>query len=630
MEHQASNLHELVSNVILDTKGSAEGLFTFAADSSIALFLPETILCLTILAILFIRLFRLGERFDMVYVAIAGLGAGLFAIAPWRLGEPAFLVSSREIFTGLLVYDSFSVFLRGLLFGFAILFVIFTKISGTPNRHDSADIYTLILGATLGLCLMSTANHLLIVFMGIEMASVPSYALAAIHKRDRHGTEAALKFAVFGAGAAGIMLYGISLLAGLFQTVHLPTLAVRMSTLLPGMGTGELMVATLAGLMVMVGLAYKLSAFPFHYWAPDVFEGAPAEIGAFLSVASKAAALALLVRLVVGIGTTDRTFDLAAGAPENGSVEASQDDETSAAVDSGDTTFVSVARNETSSPSSSSSHEPPTHEHAAHEHAPHGDAKGHRAPDQSKEGDTPAIEGDGLGAARSFMAKLIALIAVVTCTFGNLAAYGQRNIKRMLAYSTIAHAGFMMMAVPGLLAAAPVDRSVAESAISGLSIYLAIYVFMNLGAFATVAFLRNAMGSEEIDDYAGLLQRTPLVAICFAMILFSLVGIPPFAGFIGKLAVLASLVDAFRVTGESYLMGVAVIGVLNTAIALIYYLRVARVMTMSPEPESRPPFSMSPIAPASVYIVLITLPNAFLIVAWDGLHRITQAASHMF
>ncbi len=597
MEHQAANLHELVSDLILDTKGSAEGLVSFAADSSVALFLPEIILCLTILAILFLRLFRFGQRLDMFFVALLGSLAALATIAPWRLGDPQAAITSRELFTGLLVYDSFAVFVRGLLFGFAILFVIFTRLSGIPNRYDSADVYTLILGATLGLCLMSTANHLLMVFMGIEMASVPSYALAAVRKRDRRGTEAALKFAVFGAGAAGIMLYGISLLAGLFQTVHLPTLAHRMATLLPSMGTGELMVAALAGLFIMVGLAYKLSAFPFHYWAPDVFEGAPAEIGAFLSVASKAAALALVVRIVVGIGTTEATFAQRTQAPT-----------TTAAVTDAELPEWSLV-NLTSD------------DHEAAPKGPH-----HGAPEKPH----TEVVGDGLGTVRSFMARLIALIAVVTCTFGNLAAYGQRNIKRMLAYSTISHAGFMMMAIPGLLAAAPVDRSVAESAISGLSIYLAIYVFMNLGAFAVVAFLRNAMGSEEIDDYAGLLRRSPLVAICFSLILFSLIGIPPFAGFIGKLAVLAALVDAFRVTGEAYLMWVVVIGVINTAIALVYYLRVARIMTMLPEPETRTPFSVSPFALSTVYVVLMTIPNAFLIIGWDGLHRMAQAASHLF
>ncbi len=158
------------------------------------------------------------------------------------------------------------------------------------------------LGATLGFCLMVAANHLMMVFLAVEMASVPSYALAGMLKRDRLSSEASLKYAVYGAGAAGIMLYGISLIAGLVNAVHLPTVALRLSAALPTMSAEELTVLGLACLMITVGLAFKLSAVPFHFWCPDVFEGATAEIGGFLSVASKAAALALLVRVVVGFG----------------------------------------------------------------------------------------------------------------------------------------------------------------------------------------------------------------------------------------------------------------------------------------------------------------------------------------
>src|SRR4029079_6445834 len=182
-----------------------------------------------------------------------------------------------------------------ILLGFAVLFAIFTRISGIPDRDAAPDFYELALGATLRMCLMESSNHLLMVFLGVEMASVPSYALAGMLKGRRASSEAALKYAVCGAGTAGIMLYGISLLGGVLGSVHLPTMAERLAELLQpanleaGIGRDTHMVLALGALMVLVGLAFKLSAVPFHFWCPDVFEGATAEVNAFLSVASKAA-----------------------------------------------------------------------------------------------------------------------------------------------------------------------------------------------------------------------------------------------------------------------------------------------------------------------------------------------------
>lgn len=297
------NLHDLVSQVIADTKGiSTEVLI--APNSSLALFAPEIVLSLTIVLLLFVRLFPNSERVPISYVALAGLLLATYLAAPWQLLAADAELPRREIFTGMLVYDSFSIFIRGILLGFAALFVLFLQLSRLPLGDDRVDVLTLVLGATLGLCLMTSANHLLMVFMGIEMASVPSYAMAGLLRRDRRGSEAAMKFAVYGAGAAGVMLYGISLIAGLVNSVHIPTVAIQLSErFAEGMPPNEMMVAALGGLMIAAGMAYKLSAVPFHYWAPDVFEGACAEVGAFLSISSKAAAMALLVRLAIGFGT---------------------------------------------------------------------------------------------------------------------------------------------------------------------------------------------------------------------------------------------------------------------------------------------------------------------------------------
>jgi NADH-quinone oxidoreductase subunit N len=592
------NLHDLVSQLLVDTTGSADGgLLAIKADSSLGAFGPELVLCGTILALLLLRLFRITRNLDAAWVALVGAGLALAAAAPWQLLSDPGGFGRMEIFTGMLVFDGFTVVMRGVLLAFLVLFVLFTMLSGLPEREDRADIYVLALGATLGFCLMAAANHLLMVFLAVEMASVPSYVLAGMLKRERPGSEASLKYAVYGAGAAGIMLYGISLIAGLVNAVHLPTVAERLALALPTMNGQELTVLALACLMVAVGLAFKLSAVPFHFWCPDVFGGASAEIGGFLSVASKAAALALLIRVVIGFGWVS-----------------------SEGVTPGRESIALVRQNATA--------ETPVAEQAGHAgelalvftSATQADA-GQLLP--------PAVSPTAnatLEPVRANIAWLLALLAIVTCTFGNLAAYGQTNIKRLLAYSTIAHAGYMMMAVPPVLVLLSSDVLGARQAVGALLIYITAYLFMNLGAFAVVAFMRNAMKSEEIADYAGLLRSSPGVAICFSAILLSLVGLPPLSGFVGKFAIFAALTDAFRATGKPYLMVLLVAGGVNSAISLFYYLRIVRLMTMQAPPTSERGASIPLASPAGMYLVLLTIPTVMLIVGWEPLNSLIVAA----
>ncbi|MAR13457.1 MAG: hypothetical protein CL681_26225 [Blastopirellula sp.] len=623
------NFNQLVNDLFSGTK------------SDVNLFLPEVILCVTMVVMLLIRLPKLEDQLPMWIVgwlvkgvALAGtlVAFGLAAVALYNVEN----VEATEIFTGMLVYGGFTIFMRTILIGFAVLFVCMTCLSGIPDHEDGPDIYTLVLGATLGMCLMVSANHLLTIFLAVEMASVPSYVLAGLLKGKRQSSEAALKYSVYGAGAAGVMLYGISLIAGIVNSAHLPTMAVLLSYQMPAMGGEELMVLAPGGLMIAVGLAFKLSAVPFHFWCPDVFEGASAEVAGFLSVASKAGALGLLVRVAIGFGampaddgqiplTSNESAPVVAMAdPSEGGLFSVPDApvDGAASVTAGDevppepqATAEAKAPAETPVKEDDAAVGHAEDEHAADTHA----ADEHAADGHSHEAHADsthvAAMDDGLGHVRSFMAKLIAFLAVVTCTFGNLAAYGQTNIKRLLAYSTIAHAGYMMMAVPPVLALMSAgDTAGAQDAVGALMIYIAVYLFMNLGAFAVVAFLRNAMKSEEIADYAGLIRRSPIVVICFALMLFSLVGLPPLAGFLGKFAVFAALTDAYSATGENYLMLVLVMGGINTAISLFYYLRVAATMTMSPEPEDRVPFEFSIVSMAGLFIVLITVPTLLLFV----------------
>jgi NADH-quinone oxidoreductase subunit N len=394
-------------------------------------------------------------------------------------------------------------FLRLVLLSFAALTLLLCMLSGIPDREDSADFCTLLLGGTLGMMLMASANHLLMVFIAVEMASLPSYALAGFLKGKRQSSEAALKYVVYGGGASGVMLYGISLIAGRFGTGFLDDLKIAFQAQMSA-GHGGLIgldsIVILGLVFVLVGLGFKLAAVPFHFWCPDVFEGAAAEVAAFLSVASKAAALALTGRLLLVLA---------------GSLD------------------------------------------------------------------------PNLLMPRTF-GPVIAVFAALTATFGNLAAYGQTNLKRLLAYSTIAHAGYMLMGL------APLN---AEGA-SAVLFYLVAYVFMNLGAFTIVALLRNQTGSEDLSSFRGLIYRSPVLVTLLAIFLLSLLGMPPLFGFVAKFRIFQVLYHA----GEIYSAGpnpslgytmyaLLIIGGLNTVLSLFYYMKVLKVMVLEQpleEIEHRP------------------------------------------
>ncbi len=486
--------------------------------ASLLAFRPELTLVAIIIAVLLARTFVprwTGAAFPITF---AGLIVATFLFAfPWSW-LCTYVSATAPIFGGVLLSDSFTVVLRFLLLLFASLFVTFTQ-AAAQRREDMTEFYVLMLGALLGMCLMISANHVVMVLLGVEMASVPCYVLAGMQRNRSKSSEAALKYAVFGAGTAGIMLYGLSLLAGALGTAHLPTMSARLAELIStGAGADRTMVLVLGGLMLMVGVAFKLSAVPFHFWAPDVFEGATAEVACFLSIASKAAALGLLVRLAAGFSYQASPAALLALAP-----------------------------------------------------------------------------------VRHYIATLLSLLAAVTCTFGNLAAYGQTNMKRLLAYSTIAHAGYMMMPVAAAVTLVGTNLAEARMAIASLVVYISIYLFMNLAAFAIVAFLRNATHSEEIADYAGLMQTSPGLTVCTAIVMFSLVGLPPLAGFPAKLTIFLSLVKA-------HLWVLLFVGALNTVLSLFYYLRVVRVMVFSPPPLYGQPPTIPLSSAAGSYCALLTVP----------------------
>lgn len=531
-----------------------DNLLNVDLPRSLEIFLPEILLCAVVVAMLVLRVVGRDRKLGACWVALigsliaflavfgqfmfvwtngqiesGGLAAinNLFQISMQGVGEPG------PYFTGLLMHDQFTLLFRlGLAF-FLVLTISLTILTGIPDNEDGPDFYTLLIGSTIGMMVATSANHLLMLFMGIEMMSVPSYAMVGFLKGRRQSSEAALKYVVYGAGAAGVMLYGASLIAGLLGTANLGEMAERLVLLC---GDGNISVADpkivtlmLGIVMVLAGLAFKLSLVPFHFWCPDAFEGASAEVAGYLSVASKAAAFALLLRFVLAFGGDEQLLR-----------------------------------------------------------------------------DLGLYLGIGLG-----------VVALVTATFGNLAAYTQTNLKRLFAYSTIAHAGFMLMAVSALLVllngTAPESWSAGEAnqaavqSVEGITYYLVVYLFMNLAAFAVVAMIRNETLSEEIDDCRGLIYSggsTRVLCICLAIALFSLIGIPPFGGFFAKMMVFAALVKATEIHWSMWV--VLVFAGINTVISLFYYLRVIKAVCIENPTEVTRKVHV-PVAMSS-YVLLITIP----------------------
>jgi NADH-quinone oxidoreductase subunit N len=546
---------------------------------SLAGFAPEILIVVTIVLLLVWRLFQRAAGSNMSGLALVGAllalvasllqlcnfvgraalaeggptGKAAASLAGWISTAPAkasdepidlFTGAVKPIKTnptnpdptpkGMLRFDGFTVFFRMFLFAFAAFVIWLTKLTGIPDSEDSPDFYTLLLGATLGMSLMASANHLLMIYIAVEMASLPSYAMAGFLKGRRDASEASLKYVVYGAGASGVMLYGISLLIGRFGTAHLPSLAVAMAQPVGGPLEG---IVILGLLLLLVGVAFKIAAVPFHFWCPDVFEGAAAEVAGFLSVASKAAALALLARITVSLTINEA---------------------------------ISTVR-------------------------------GHPPVDMY------------LGAA-------IAFLAAVTATYGNLAAYAQTNLKRLLAFSTIAHAGYMMMPLAAAITLSREQTSAARPALEALVFYLVIYLFMNLGAFAVVALIRNQIRSEDLKDYSGLIRRNPLLTVAMAVFLLSLTGIPPLAGFAAKWSIIYVLFEA-----ELYWLLAVILA--NTVFSAFYYVKVLRVMILDEPPESAPSWTV--LRPAAVFCSVLVAANFVVMMipkAWDGMTAFTNMA----
>lgn len=458
----------------------AEAFRAFVSEiaADLGWIVPELILvagiCVLVLADLFIRKERSPRLAWPAFGTVVAAAVALFASG--RMGE------KKTLFAGMIENDAFGSWFKAFfLAGTAAAIPIVSFYDGFRGRR-MGEFYALLLGSVLGMFLMASARNALMIVLGIEFSSLCCYLLAGYRKSDRRSAEAGLKYVIYGSVAAGLMLYGLSLFYGLVGSLDIGALA---GTLRASRLTDTTLLV--ACLLTFAGFAYKVAAFPMHFWCPDVYEGAPTPFTAFLSVTSKGAGFAVMIRFLWAFPESGR-LELAGG------------------------TFASVD-----------------------------------------------------------WGLIVAVISVMTMTVGNLAALFQRNLKRMLAWSSIAHAGYLLMGVAALhrKGAGPAGYEV-------VAFYMLVYLFMNLGAFFVVTVVASRHGgSEDVEAYRGLGRRSPFLAFGMAVFLFSLIGVPPTGGFTGKL-------QLFMVAVQQDLVWLALAAAVNTAISVYYYARVLRNMYLEP------------------------------------------------
>jgi NADH-quinone oxidoreductase subunit N len=427
----------------------------------------------------------------LAWTTVAVLAASAAALIP-TVGV------NTTVARGLVAIDGFALFFKVLSLLAATITVLMSARYLDLESARPGEYYFLVLCATLGMMFLAGGIDLITIFIGLETMTVSFYVLTGFLRTNRRSNEAAIKYFLLGAFSLAILLYGMSLLYGLTGTTHLRSIATAIAA------DGGLMLP-LAVMLLVAGVGFKIAAVPFHMWAPDVYEGAPTPITAFLSVGSKAVSFAMLMRIFV-------------------------------------------------------------------------------------EG-LPAFRTDGLGVVFGQpygWSTFFYVLSVVTMTVGNIAALTQGNIKRMLAYSSIAHAGYVLI---GVVAGPPRGTTAAL-------IYLMVYAFMQLGAFAVVVMLRRRdIIGDELKDLTGLYATHPGAALAMLIFMLSLGGIPPTAGFMGKLWVFGAAIDA-------HYTGLAIIGVVNSALSLYYYVRVVVFMWITDEEPVSPRVRLSP-ALAAVLVVTV-------------------------
>src|SRR5579863_5241102 len=458
--------------------------------------LPEIILTITGIVVMLIdaSLAPGWQRRPLGWVAAIGTTAALWS-SLWQLSLPM-----GTGFYGTVETSPFTVFFHVLICGIVLVALLLALDTLPEDSHHQGEFYALIVFGAVGMCLMTGAVELLVVFIALEISSIATYILAGYRKQTGRSPEAAIKYFLLGSFATAFLLYGIALVFGATGTTQIYEIAHLAATA----PNHSLIVAALA--LMLVGILFKVSAAPFHVWTPDVYEGAPSPVVALLSTAPKAAAFALLLRVVYEM----------------------------------------------------------------------------------------------LPSLRAFWSPLLWVVAVLSMSLGNLAALRQQNVKRMLAYSSIAHAGYLLAAFAGL----------GSTGIAAASFYIAAYAAMNVGIFAVVTL---ASGYDEklpmIRDFRGLLYRSPFLGALLIFFLISLIGIPFTGGFFGKFY-------AFSAAVSGNAVWLAIVGLLNSGVASAYYLRLAFAATQRPDEKNGGSQSAMPQLGIAVIAALFFAVGATL---WLGI-----------
>jgi NADH-quinone oxidoreductase subunit N len=470
--------------------------------------LPELVLTVGALVVLISDVLLPRGSKTLVWITMGALVATMLSLLP-------FSSTHVEVAKGLIAVDQFAFFFKFVFLVAAALTVLMSVRYLEVEGVSPGEYYFLILCATLGMMIMAGGIDLITIFIGLETMAISFYILAGFIKPNQRSNEAAVKYFLLGAFSLGILLYGMSLMYGLSGTTNLRTMA----TIFAGQERDPRL--ALAVILVVAGVGFKIAAVPFHMWAPDVYEGAPTPVTAFLSVGSKAASFAMLLRIFV----------------------------------------------------------------------------------------------EGLPSMSADWRMLFEALAIITMTVGNLAALTQTNLKRMLAYSSIAHAGYVLI---GIVAGTP-------RGVSATLIYLLIYSFMQLGAFAVIVMMRRQdVVGDELKDFAGLHVRHPLAAFAMLLFMLSLGGIPPTAGFMGKFWLFGAAIEA----GYVWL---AVIGVLNSAVSLYYYIRIVVFMYVKPpaagsEPAMSPSLSLALAVAVVATLVLGIYPRVLFELAESSARTLGTSA----
>ena len=486
--------------------------------ASLSYFYPEIILSATILLLIVVDLLVRSPK-ALAIVAMIGCAGALAASFDLYSAEPGWL------FDRMIILDNFSLFFKVFALVATVLTIWMSLGSNEIRQVHQGEYYTLVLTCAFGMFFMASSSNLLMAYLSLELVSLTSYVLTGFLPHNRRSSEAALKYLIYGGVASGTMIYGMSWIFGI--TGSLDYAAIHQTI---AQNAANRTALFMAFVFILAGFGYKIVFVPFHMWSPDVYQGAPTPFTAFLSVASNAAGIAIMMRFFF-----PAVSRMMAG---------------------GDWAFVSGV-------------------------------------------EWPYV---------------VLFASMVTMTVGNLCALNQKNLKRMLAYSGIAHAGYMLMGLAVLT----------NDGLQAILFYVVVYLIMNLGAFLVVLMIANVTGDEDIENYRGLAWRGAAVpAACLAIFLFSLTGLPPFAGFVGKFFLFAAVLKQ----GGAFVI-LAVVAIINSVISLYYYAKVVKTMFLdTPDPGDK---AVSVSASNFTLLIPLTVLTILLGVYFSPLAQYTNQSLRFF